>query len=342
MSESLRELRIAVWGAGGMGERVARSAARLPGVVVSAIIDLDIGRARVVAGAVGGLPYDSVAKACADARIDAIYIGLPNAAHRDACLDVAQRGLHVLIDKPLTTTVVDADEVMQAAASSPGFWMMGFSSRFRSEWRRARQIVREGGIGQPYFVSDNVIEAYSSTPGWYWNPTAGGGVLNLQSHHVFDRWEWLLGEHVTALSAQRLTPSGFDTDLSVTLNARMGPSIAGSSAMSFGVGYNSIPRISFTVQGTQGMIEIDETRRISFATEDGIVEEMHDGDDWLSSELADFVAGARGSLIGQPTLANGRRAVELAAAAALSSSSGGSWIVTEPGLARSDSLELHP
>lgn len=325
MPESSREVRLGVWGAGSMGGRIARAAAALPGVVVAAVIDIDERRARDVAAAVGAEAVGSLQDACSRGRIDAVYIGLPNAAHRDAALEAARRGLHVLIDKPLTTSLDDADAVLRAAAASPAFWMMGFSYRFRAEWRRARQIVRDGDIGVPYFVSDNVIEAYASTPGWYWSARAGGGTLNLQSHHVFDRWEWLLGADVTAVSAQTMVPGGAETELAVTLAARIGPSIVGSSAMSFGVGYDAAPRTTFTVQGTRGMIELDETRRITVATESGSFEEMHGDDDWLGAQLQAFVAGARGTVADQPTLAAGRRAVQLAEAAAASA---GGWIDT--------------
>jgi len=317
-----------------MGARVARAAAALPGVRVSAVVDRDRARADGVAGAVGAAAVASLEEAAA-AGVDAVYIGLPNAAHRDACLEAARLGLHVLVDKPLTATVRDADDVLAAAAASDRFWMMGFSYRFRAEWRRAREIVLGGGIGEPYFVCDDVIEAYRTTPGWYWDPGAGGGTLNLQSHHVFDRWEWLLGAGITAVSAQTLAPAGATSDLAVTLSARLGPALVGSSALSFGVGYDAPPRVSFTVQGTTGMIEIDETRRLTVATPEGIVEEIHDGDDWLSAELAAFVAGIRGEQREQPSLAAGRRAVELAAAAALSASRG-EWVLTDPVQAEED------
>ena len=307
----MSDVRLAVWGAGVMGERVARAAADLPGLVVSAIIDTSHERAVAVASAVGAKPFASLAEAEA---VDAIYIGLPNAAHRDACLEAASRGLHVLIDKPLTVTLREADEVVSAASDSGRYWMVGFSYRFRGEWRRARDLVTSGVIGEPYFVSDNVIEAYESTPAWYWSGEAGGGTLGLQSHHVFDRWEWILGKAVTAISAHRFVPSDRDADLSAILSVQFDSSIIGSSALSFGVGYDAPPRVAFTIQGTRGSIELDETRRLVVSTPGGMTEELFD-DDWLSAELADFVAGVRGEDLGQPSLKAGRRAVQLAEAA---------------------------
>lgn len=329
MTDASGAVRLAVWGAGGMGERVARSASALPGVRVAAVLDRDLARAEAVASAVGATASVTLAGA-AETGIDAVYVGLPNAAHRDACIEAAGLGLHVLVDKPLTTDLADADAVLRAAGESGAFWMMGFSSRFRGEWRRARDLVRDGAIGEPYLVTDTVIEAYRTTPGWYWDRGAGGGTLQLQSHHVFDRWEWLLDREIAELSARVTRPAGLDggdTEVSVALQARLGDATLGLSAMSFGLGYDAAPHLSLVVQGTRGMLELDFSRRLRVSTVDGVAEEDFSDDDWLARELAHFVAGIRGEMLEQPTLAVGHRAVALAAAAERSAATG-RWIDT--------------
>lgn len=318
MTERAGAVRLGVWGAGGMGERVVRTASTLPGVEVAAVLDRDRSRADAIARSIDAVASDDLAEACADAGLDAVYIGLPNAAHRGACLEAARLGLHVLVDKPLTTHPADADEVLLAAGATDTFWMMGFSTRFRAEWRRARELVIEGVIGDPYLITDTVIEAYRSTPDWYWSQEAGGGTLQLQSHHVFDRWEWLLGLDVEELSARVMRPRSLargDTELSVALQARLGDSVLGLSALSFGLGFDAAPHLSLVVQGTHGMIEIDGDRRLTVSTAEGTVEERYEGNDWLALELEHFVAGIRGEMLDQPTLAVGRRAVVLAGAA---------------------------
>lgn len=322
-------VRLAVWGAGIMGERVAKCASLLPGVVVSAVIDVDERRARQVAAAVSARRFDTLQEACADIAIDAVYISLPNALHQHACIDAARQGLHVLIEKPLTTTVQAADKVARAAASSGRFWMVGFSYRFRAEWQRAREIVHSGVIGEPYFVSDNVFEALRTTPAWYWQAEAGGGTMSLQSHHVFDRWEWLLRSHVTELSAQTVSPAGAEVDYAVSITADLGPSLTATSALSLSLGYDAPLQATFTIQGTLGKIHLDETRRLTVVTEAGITEEDHSDDDWLASELSAFMAGVRGDSCGQPSLEAGTRAVQLAEAA-MTSTSRRNWVSTRP------------
>lgn len=317
MTEDTGDLRLAVWGAGVMGERVAQTASRIPGLVVTSVIDRDINRALKVAQGVDASAAQNLNEALSKNGFDAVYIGLPNASHHDACVEAAIANLHVLVDKPLTSSLPTADDVLSHASASDRYWMMGFSSRFRAEWQSARNIVLSGQIGEPYFVSDTVIEAYHATPPWYFEQSAGGGTLWLQSHHVFDRWEWMLGREITELCAGILSPSGVagvSADLSVSLTARFGPAVLGSSAMSFGVGYDSEPRVSFTLQATEGMVEIDLSRRLRVATHGGVVDQVFDND-WLYDELSTFLGGVRGHDHGQPGLEEGRRAVLLADAA---------------------------
>lgn len=308
---------LAVWGAGAMGERVARTAARVPDLRVAAVIDRDADRAASLAHDVGARGFTTLAEACGNRRVDAVYIGLPNGAHHEACLDAARQSVHVLVDKPLTPTLAEAREVLDAAGTSGRFWMMGFSYRFRAEWQRAREILAAGTIGEPYAVSDDVIEAYATTPDWYWSVGSGGGTLRLQSHHVLDRWEWALERTVSSISARRQAVPGWEADRAVALTARFDDDITASSVMSFGVGYDAVPHLSFTVQGTRGMIRIDGERVLTVATAEGTATETH-ANDWLHDELSAFVSGIRGDRAEQPSLAAGYRAVQLAEAAALS------------------------
>lgn len=325
ISQENRSVRFAIWGAGVMGQQIARTAARIPGVEVVAVIDRDLDRAARVCSESAAVAAQSLAEALLLTDIDAIYVGLPNAVHHQACLEAAEQKLDVLIDKPLTTSFAQAIEVCQAAEASGRYWMMGFSFRFRQEWQLAREAIRRGDIGTPYFVSDNVIEAYQQTPSWYWQQDAEGGTLNLQSHHVFDRWEWLLGSRIDSLTAQQLCPETLqdraDADVVTTLMARFVGGALGSSAMSFGLKYDAPHRIALTVQGSDGMIEIDENRRISIATADGIWTQVSDSD-WLTAQLDDFFAGVRGERRNQPTLDDGLRAVLLADVARAAAVSG--------------------
>jgi predicted dehydrogenase len=313
--DGVSALRLGVLGAGLMGQRIAEAAAGTGRFTVAAVADIDKVRADGLASQFGADSFGGVDELLARSDLDAVYIGLPHHQHLAACLAAAEADLHVLIDKPLCNTLDEAQQILAAASASSRVWMLGFSYRFRSEWRRAQAAIAAGAIGKPYFVSDVVVEAYRSTPGWYWDAASGGGVIQLQSHHCFDRIAWLLGAAAQRVSCAVVRlPAGAEESAQIAVEYAGGV-VAGIS-LSFGLAYESAPRTLFVVQGEDGMIQLDFSRTLRIVTADGVVEENHDGDDWLGRELAEFALAIDGSLTGYPALPEGVAALRGAVAAA--------------------------
>ncbi|MBO9522396.1 MAG: Gfo/Idh/MocA family oxidoreductase [Nocardioidaceae bacterium] len=315
-------IRLGVVGAGIMGRRVGAVAAASPRFEPVAVADSDPGRARALGSELGAASYGSVRELCAAGGLDAVYVGLPHRLHLEACLAAAEAGLHVLVDKPLCTTVAEADAIRDAAATSDRVWMVGFSYRYRAEWQLAQALVSTGALGRPYFASDTSVEAYAATPGWYWEE--GGGALHLQSHHSFDRLAWILGSRPAEIACRVVRPPG-SADVSAQIAARYESGVQAGIALSFGRSYDAAPRSLFVVQAERGMLEIDERRVLRVTTAEGTVEEDHGTDDWLRRELAAFAAAVDGSGAGYPGLAEGRAAV-LAAAAAGEAAEQDRWV----------------
>ena len=308
-------IRLGILGAGIMGRRIAAAAVDTGRFDVTSVADANLDRATELSGAYGAAGYRTMEELFAGPRIDAVYIGLPHHLHLPACLAAARSGVHVLVDKPLCNTQDEADQIDAAAAHSAKVWMVGFSYRFRSEWRRAHEAVKSGAIGKPYFVSDVVVEAYRTTPTWYWDLAAGGGTLQLQSHHAFDRIGWLLDSRPSRVACQVVQlPSG--ADKSAQISAEYANGAAAGISLSFGLSYNAAPRTLFVVQGESGMIHIDESRTLHIATADGATTEDHSADDWLRRELAEFAEAVDGTVTGYPSITDGVDALRCALAAA--------------------------
>lgn len=318
-------IRLGVLGAGIMGERLARAAVGTGRFTVTAVADTDLDRARELAGRYAASAHAGIEELFTAADIDAVYIALPHHLHRPACLAAAAAGVHVLVDKPLCATVEDADQILAAAKDSPAVWMVGFSYRFRSEWRRTHSLVSSGAIGTPYFVSDVVVEAYASTPAWYWEAASGGGVLQLQSHHTFDRQRWLLGRPAVQVACT-VVPLPGGTERSVQISADYGDGAISGTSLSFGLGYDAHqPRTLFVIQGETGMIQLDDTRTLRLITGDGIRTEEHDRDDWLGREITEFAEAVDGSLTRYPSLDDGVAALRGVVAAARAARTG-MWV----------------
>ena len=84
-----------------------------------------------------------------DPNIDAIYNPLPNHLHIPWSIKALQAGKHVLCEKPLSMTAAEAQELADAAKQYPHLKVMeAFMYRMHPQWQRARQLVKEGAVGE--------------------------------------------------------------------------------------------------------------------------------------------------------------------------------------------------
>lgn len=316
-------IRLGILGAGIMGERIAASALATGRFSVAAVADADLTRAEALAAQYGARPYGGIGELYTAGAIDAVYIGLPHHLHLEACLGAAGADVHALIDKPLCNTLDEGAQITAAASGSPRVWMMGLSYRFRPEWRRIAGIIASGAIGRSYFVSDVVIEAYASTPAWYWEGASGGGVIQLQTHHIYDRLHWVLGTlpHRVSCSVIMLATGA---PQSAQITAEYPGGVLAGSSLSFGLTYDALtPRTLFVIQAEKGMIQLDQTRTLRVVTADGITEENYDGDDWLRREVDEFGQAIEGTLTSYPGLGDGMAALRAAVATTRAAASHG-------------------
>ncbi|MBP7778773.1 MAG: Gfo/Idh/MocA family oxidoreductase [Acidobacteria bacterium] len=132
-------LRVAVVGVGHLGKHHARLLAQMPGVELVAVADIDAGRAAEIAaahattGVIGwqALPSD----------LDAVTIAVPTEVHLPVALGLIERGMHVLVEKPLARSVAEADTLIAAAAGRVQL-AVGHTERFNPAVTAARAHLR--------------------------------------------------------------------------------------------------------------------------------------------------------------------------------------------------------
>jgi predicted dehydrogenase len=144
---------VAAIGCGYWGPNVIRNLDALPDVEVSWICDTDLARAQAV-----GARYPwarqtaSTDEIFQDQSVDAVYIATPVSTHH-ALVDQALRaGKHVLVEKPLATTVEQAEELARLAAAQRRTLMVGHTFIFSPPVRKVKQLIEEGQVGPIYYV----------------------------------------------------------------------------------------------------------------------------------------------------------------------------------------------
>lgn len=145
---------------------------------VVAIASRDDAKARETAKALGiQASYGSYAKLLASSDVDAVYIPLPNSLHREWTIRAAEKGKHVLCEKPLA---VDADECseMISACSRHHVWLMeAFMYRFHPQIVKLKEMINAGDVGKISFIRSSYGFRLENLEDIRYQKELGGGAL---------------------------------------------------------------------------------------------------------------------------------------------------------------------
>ena len=122
-------LKFGVAGAGVMGRNHARVLTDIRDVELTHVFDPDAVTAEGVAAAYGASPV-TTAQAFVDAGLDAAVVATPNRTHADLAVALLDKGVHVLVEKPIAATVADARRMIDAASANSRVLMVGQVERF--------------------------------------------------------------------------------------------------------------------------------------------------------------------------------------------------------------------
>ena len=286
------------------------------------VADDDVSRGREAAERFGVSYFE-------DARglfkeVDAVVVCSENRNHARDAVAALESGVHVLCEKPISTTVEDAWAMIQTSADTGRQLRTAFPVRYLPAVGQAREIVRAGGLGRVLAVNGT---NHGRIPGgWFIDPEmAGGGAVMDHTVHVADALRWLLDAEARSVYAEIGTffgAEGIDDGAILTLELEGGVIADGAFATidpswSRGEGYPTWGDVTLRITGTSGTLEVDAfaQRITTFDHEAKITAWTHTGEDMNVLMLEDFVRGvAEGSAAGASGV-DGLRALEIVLAA---------------------------
>lgn len=149
----MNKVRMGLIGTGMWGRIHAEAYHLHPAAELVAVHDADQARAKAFAeefnvSKVCGSAYELAA----DRGVDAVAVVTPDFAHREAALAVINEGKPLLIEKPLATTVEDANAICEAAKAKGILAMVDFHNRFNPTYDSAKKRLLDGTLGDPRFI----------------------------------------------------------------------------------------------------------------------------------------------------------------------------------------------
>ena len=208
-------LNVGVAAVGIQGEGHVKAYAAIPGANVVAVCDANAERAADVAARYGIEHVEPTYEALfARSDIDAVSVALPDHLHRDAAVKALQAGKHVLLEKPLATSVDDAEAIVAAQEASGKRLMVNWSNRWMLSFAQTKEALDAGDLGDPiycYARLSNTLYVPTKMLSWSANTRLPHWLIC----HRYDIARWYFGCEARRVTAVRrygvLRDMGIDT-----------------------------------------------------------------------------------------------------------------------------------
>jgi len=202
-------LRIAVVGVGAIGRRHVEYLAHDAGFALVGCADPDE-RAHAFAQT-QAVPWFADHTAMLDGvHPDAVVIATPNALHETVATACLQRGIPVLIEKPIADSIESAKRIAAAVARTSVPTLVGHHRRHNPLLRTAREFIAGGGIGD--VVSVAALDLRRKPDAYYamtWRREPGGGPLLINGIHDIDCLRWVCGDIDSVIAINSNVHRGF-------------------------------------------------------------------------------------------------------------------------------------
>ena len=244
------------WGVLGVAkiatEKVIPATQKAGNAFVAAIASRDEGRAKAAAAALG-IPraYGSYEALLADPEIEAIYNPLPNELHVEWTAKALAAGKHVLCEKPVAMSAHEAQGLIAARDASGKLAAEAFMVRFHPQWRRVRELLRAGAIGEARAIQTLFTYRLLDPANVRNRPPGGGGLYDIGCYAILTA-RYAFGAEPLRVAATLDIDPEFGTD-------RLGGAILefpGGRHLTFTIATQLAGAQRVTIAGTAGRIEV--------------------------------------------------------------------------------------
>ena len=162
--------------------------------------------------------YGSYEELLDDAEIQAVCVPLPNGLHKEWTIKAAEKGKHVLCEKPIACCAADAQAMNDSCRQHGVLLMEAFAQRFHPQYQRAQEMIQEGRIGKILRITASMSRSVYPADDIRMNPSLGGGALMDLGCYCINTARHLVGsEPISVFATQEIGQSGVDQRTTGTL-----------------------------------------------------------------------------------------------------------------------------
>jgi len=199
----VRELQLGVLGFGRIGSLHARTIAEMPLARLLAVCDTDH---RALVRAQSMYPVSTTTDLFEFLRmpLDGVVIASSSQCHAEQIAAAATAGIAVFSEKPIALTLAETDRLLMSISSRRIPFQIGFQRRWDRRFRRMKDVIDSGDVGQPVLFKAHGRDPDASKPA-NWGLDKNGGLFANSAIHDYDAARFLLGREVDKISATGAT-----------------------------------------------------------------------------------------------------------------------------------------
>ena len=197
--------------------------------------------------------YTSYDELLDDPEVDAVYIPLPNSLHKKWTIKAANKGKHVLCEKPVSLNTQETIEMVETCEKNNVNFMEGFMYRFTDRTKKVQEVLDSGVIGDIKYVNSTFKFFLDREGTIKMKPELGGGSIYDVGCYPLNFVGMVVGKEPESVSAEYIYQDGVDVMFTGVLKYDNGIIATINS------GFNAFGRMYSEIVGTKGAIEIPDT-----------------------------------------------------------------------------------
>lgn len=218
---------IGIIGVGAVGNMHKNAILSHPECEFAAVCNRTLAKAEALTSGTNARAYSDYKEMQEAENLDAVIVNLPHHLHKDVSIYFLERGVAVLVEKPMANSVEECDAMIAAAQKGGAAFAVGHVQRYIASFRELRNITLEERLGKLCAITEiRNGDYFNNRAGWFLDKKqSGGGILMNYGAHSLDKLFYITGRKIEDVTA---VGGNFYTDHDIEAHAQLLVKLSGN------------------------------------------------------------------------------------------------------------------